>query len=59
MIEQQHHFEKMEKRYKDIFSAINEKDQKIQEVYRSLKPEQQNLALAESNRYKSIDETIK
>ena len=49
----------MEKRYKDIFVAINEKDKKIQDSYRNLKPEIKNLALAETERYKSIEEVIK
>lgn len=52
------HFEKMEKRYKDIFVAIGEKDQKIQNSYTKLKPEIQNHALAESERDKSIDKII-
>ena len=59
IVEQQNHFDKMEKRYKDIFVAINEKDKKIQDSYRNLKPEIKNLALAETERYKSIEEVIK
>lgn len=59
IIDQQNHFDKMAKRYKDIFVAIDEKDKKIQASYRNLKPEIQNLALAESERYKSIEEVVK
>lgn len=36
--EQQSHFDKMQKRYKDIFVAIDEKDKRIQDSYRKLKP---------------------
>ena len=49
----------MAKRYKDIFVAIDEKDKKIQDSYRNLKPDIKNLALAESERLKSIEDIIK
>ena len=59
IVDQQNHFDSMAKRYKDIFVAIDEKDKKIQDSYRNLKPAILNLAIAESERYKSIDDIIK
>ena len=58
MKEQINHFDKMEKRYRDIFVAINEKERLIQDSYRKLKPGCKNLALAETEKDRSIEEVI-
>ena len=49
------HFEAAEKRYKDIFVAINQKEKKIQESYQKLQPGCKNLALAEVEKDKSLE----
>lgn len=58
MQDQISHFDKMAKRYRDIFTIIGEKEQKIQNSYMQLKPGHQNLALAETERDKSIEEIV-
>ena len=49
------HFEASEKRYKDIFTEIDQKDRKVQESYEKLKFGCKNLALAEAEKDKSIE----
>mmetsp|Transcript_6240 Transcript_6240/g.5363 ORF Transcript_6240/g.5363 Transcript_6240/m.5363 type:complete len:157 (-) Transcript_6240:243-713(-) len=56
MINQIKHFENAEKRYKNIFTVIDQKEKKIQESYRNLKPGCKNLALAEVERDRSFED---
>ena len=52
------HFDKMKARYKNIFQAISHRDKKIQDQYKNLTPEKRNLALAENDRDKSIEDLV-
>lgn len=45
-------------RYKDIFVAIDQKDRNIQNSYKKLQSGYRNLALAETERDRSIEELL-
>lgn len=49
------HFDSSEKRYKNIFNIIDQKDRKIQESYGKLKSGCKNLAVAEVERDQSLE----
>ncbi|CAI2362001.1 unnamed protein product [Moneuplotes crassus] len=52
-------FDDAEKRYKDIFVAIDKKEQKIQQSYQKLQAGCRNLALAEVDKDKSLEDLVK